>query len=195
MVALALSLAGGVASQIGSANANKKRQDALDTQRNSDNAWYNKEYYTDEIDRTENKSMLRTLAEKLKEQNKQAQATAAITGATPEMALAQQNNSNKTYADVVNKIAGRASQRKDMITQQHRADVRSEFGMQDALDAARGETWKNLGTNAAGLGANAIGSMGGTKPTGLASTTGEIAPAVGDGVFDPFDQSTRPLFV
>jgi len=164
LASLALSLGGGVASMIGSAGANAKRQAALDAQKAESDSFFNKEYYTDELNRTENQSMLRELTNRLKDQNKQNQATAAITGATPEVAVAQQGNLNKAYAGVVNQMAGRASQRKDMALRGWRADKRQLFGMQDALDQGEASTWQNLGTNAAGLGASAIGIMGADAP-------------------------------
>jgi hypothetical protein len=156
LTALAISLAGGVGSMIGSAGVNKTRQRNLDTQKAESNAFFNKEYYTDELSRTENQSVLRTLTDRLKDQNKQSQATNAITGATPEVAIAQKGNANKAYADVVNRIAGMASQRKDMIGRQWQADKRALYGIQDNVDASKVQSWANLGSNAAGLGTSAI---------------------------------------
>lgn len=166
---LAMSLAGGVGSLIGSAKLNKQRQANLDNEKAESNAWFNKQYYTDELSRSENQSMLRTLTERLKDTNKQNQATAAITGATPDMVLAQQNNSNKAYADVVNRMAGLASQRKDIISRNWRADKRALYGMQDSIDSAKAQNWANLGANSASLGTAAIlaGSLG--KNSGGAS--------------------------
>jgi len=190
IASLAMSLGGGVASMVGSANANKKRQTALDGQVADSNAFFNKEYYTDELNRTENQSMLRTLTDRLKDQNKQAQGTAAITGATPEMVVAQQGNANKAYADVVNRIAGNASMRKDAVMRGWRADKRQLYGMQDNLDQGRAATWANLGANAAGLGANAIGTMGAPKVAGAVGVGG-IAPAIGDGSKSLFDTAAQ----
>ena len=170
LASLAMSLGGGVASMVGSANLNKTRQNNLNTQKAENEAWYNKEYYTDELDRSENKSVLRTLSDQLKDRNKESQATAAITGATPEMAIAEKNNSNKVYANVVNRLAGKASQRKDLLNREYRYGKRSLANDQDNLDSSKSSTWSNLGSNAAALGANAIGTMGAT--TGGSPKTG-----------------------
>lgn len=167
---LAMSLAGGVGSMIGSAKLNKQRQTNLNREKAESDAWFNKQYYTDELSRSENQSMLRTLTEKLKNQNKQNQATAAITGATPEMVLAQQNNSNKAYADVVNRMAGLASQRKDIIGRNWRADKRALYGIQDNIDSAKAQNWANLGANAASLGTSAILAGSGAGNTAGGST-------------------------
>ena len=168
--ALAMSLIGGAASLAGSAGLNKTRQSNLDAQKNESNAFFNKEYYTDELSRTENQSALRALEEKLKSSRKRNAATNAITGATPEVAIAQQGNEASAYAEVVNRLAGMASQRKSIISNQWRADKRALYGMQDSIDQGKAATWANLGSNAAQLGGNAV--------MGLASKTKPLADAV-----------------
>jgi hypothetical protein len=173
LIGLAMSLTGGVGSMIGSAGANKKRQAALNAEKADSKAYFDKEYYTSELDRTENQSMLRTLTDKLKEQTQRANATNAITGATPEVALAQHNNANKAYADTVNKLAGMASQRKSFIAAQARADKRALYQSQDAIDYAKAQSWANLGSNAAGLGASALMAGAYGKGTGLTGEPGK----------------------
>lgn len=156
IAALAMSAAGMGAGMIGSARQNRERRKNLEREKAESKAFFDKEYYTSELDRTENQSALRSLTDKLKEQTQRAQATNAITGATPEVALAQQNNANKAYADVANRIAGMASQRKSAIANSRFMNNRALYGMQDNLDASRAATWSNLGSNAASLGASAI---------------------------------------
>lgn len=172
--ALAMSLIGGAASLAGSAGLNKQRQSNLDAQKSESNAFFNKEYYTDELSRTENQSALRTLEEKLKDSRKRNAATNAITGATPEVAVAQQGNEARAYAEVVNRLAGMASQRKSIIANQWRADKRALYGMQDSIDQGKAATWANLGTNAAQLGGNAIMGMAANKDLAKAGTGGIV---------------------
>jgi hypothetical protein len=187
LAALALSLAGSAVSMGGSAAANKNRQGNLDKEKAESNAWYNKEYYTQELDRTENASMLRTLTDRLKDQNTQDQATAAITGATPEVAVARKAANNKVYADAVNRLAGMASQRKDLIGRSWRADKRALYGMQDNIDASKLQTWQNLGSNAAGLGANAL-------MLGVDGTPSGTTPGIGYAARKVIDRVTTPVF-
>ena len=175
LTSLAISLGGSIFGAAGSANANAKRQAALDQQKAESNAFFNKELYQDELNRSENQAVMRTLADRYKDQNKQNQATAAITGATPEMAVAQQGAMNKSYADVANRIAGNASMRKDNVRRQWMGDKRQLYGMQDALDANRQSTWANFATNASQLGGNAIGVMASKTPT--TALAGVTAPA------------------
>lgn len=166
IAALVTSVAGTVGSLAGSAKLNKQRQSNLTTQENKARDWYNKEYYQDEVDRSENQSALRLLTDKLKESNKIDQSTAAITGATPEAQLAAKEKSNKAYADTVTRIAGNASNRRTSLNHIRRADDRSFYLMQDQLDASKGQTWANLGANAVQLGGNALlYGGGGTTPT------------------------------
>lgn len=163
IAALAMSVAGGVSSLVGSAQLNKTRQSNLNAQKAESESWYNKEYYTNEVDRTENQAMLKMLTDKLKDNNKRAQATNAITGATPEVALAQNENANKAYGDVVTKMAANASNRRTTLNNMKRADDRSLYMMQDGIDAGKAQNWANLGSNAAQLGGNALMTAGGAK--------------------------------
>ena len=67
--------------------------------------------------------------------------------------------------------AGCASNRRTSLNHIRRADDRSFYLMQDQLDASKGQTWANLGANAAQLGGNALlYGGGGTKTT--PTTTG-----------------------
>ena len=176
LTGLAVSLGGSIFGAAGSASANRKRQAALDAQKAESNAFFNKELYQDELNRSENQAVMRTLANQFKDQNKQNQATAAITGATPEVAVAQQGQMNKSYADVANRIAGNASMRKDNVRRQWMGDKRQLYAMQDALDADRQSTWSNFATNASQLGGNAIGMLGGGS--NAASAVSAAAPKV-----------------
>jgi len=194
IASLAMSLGGGIASLSGSANLNKKRQNNLDRQASEAEAFHNKEQYTDELSRSENASMLRELTSKLQDQTKQNQSTAAITGATPEAVVAQQANMGKTIASVVNQMAGRASQRKDIEMRNYRADKRALYGMQDSLDQGKAATWQNLGVNAGQLGSNAIGIMGTSTPKIAGVGKGILDPnALGDGLKNEFDVAAQTL--
>ena len=177
IAALVMSLAGNVGSMIGSARMNKVRQQNLDKEKAASNAFFDKEYYTNELDRTEHQSVLRTLVDRLKEQNKQTQATNAITGATAETAIAQQGNVGKTYADAVNRITGLASQRKSALAANRNADRRNLYLMQDQIDYAKAQNWSNLGSNAANLGSTAL--MAGAYSKGGATTTPGFTPPSG----------------
>jgi hypothetical protein len=185
LTALAMSLAGAGVSAVGSARNNKQRQANLDKEKASSNAFFDREYYTDELDRTENQSAMRSLTDKLKEQTKRTQATNAITGATPEVALAQQNNANKAYADVANRLAGMASQRRSVLASQRNADRRSLYGMQDQIDYAKGQNWANLGANAANLGGTALMADAYSKaPTTVTGSVPGVTPPVNGGIFE-----------
>lgn len=180
LTALAVSLAGAGVSAIGSARANRTRQNNLDKEKAESRAFFDREYYTNELDRTENQSAMRSLTDRLKEQTKRSQATNAITGATPEVALAQQNNANKAYADVANRLAGMASQRRSMIASQRNADRRSLYGMQDGIEQAKAQNWANLGSNAANLGGTALMADAYSKaPTTVTGAVPGVTPTVG----------------
>ncbi|MDR1585666.1 MAG: hypothetical protein LBS07_05810 [Prevotellaceae bacterium] len=75
--------------------------------------WYNKNYYSDYLQRAENQSLLRNLRETIGRQNQAANQTAVITGATPEQQAAVKEKSNTAIADVYSQIGAMGAKYKE----------------------------------------------------------------------------------
>ena len=85
---LGASVVGNVFGGIKTAEIAKKQQESLDNEKAYSESLFNKEYYQDELNRSENASYLRQLQNNQNENTVKAQRTAAITGATPEATAA-----------------------------------------------------------------------------------------------------------
>ena len=166
ILGMATSLAGTIASAAGSAVANNRRAKQIEKNKNEDNLWYMKEFYQDPTQRSDNQAILTQLKENLKEQQKQQQAQAKISGATAEAQLASANDMNKAYSDVARNMSAMASQRRDLVGREWRANKRHYADQEANLEAEKAQQWGNVANNAAQLGASAImgfGGLGGTK--------------------------------
>ncbi len=173
-VGLGIGALGTAASGIGSAIANAKRQRALANQRIREGAWYDKQMYEDPTKRSDNAALLSLLDQKLKKYNKTQEQKGVITNTTPEANLAAREASAQTYGNAISDMMSRQSARYDMLAAQKRAAEDQAFQSQDALDAARLETWKNLASNATKLGDAAIGGLEfGDKTKGIAFDLGK----------------------
>lgn len=161
ILGMATSLAGTIASAAGSAVANNRRAKQIEKNKNEDNLWYMKEFYQDPTQRSDNQAILTQLKENLKEQQKQQQAQAKISGATAEAQLAAADKSNKAYSDVARNMSAMASQRRDLLGREWRANKRHYADQEANLEAEKAQQWGNVASNAAQLGASAIMGFGG----------------------------------
>lgn len=112
-------LAGGVMGGIKSAKAAKAQQKLVDQQRARNEAWYNRNYYQNYLDSKEAQSAIKRVEDTLRRRNQEAQATAAVTGGTPEAVLAQQENDQKLMGDVVGNLAARGDAIKRQVDAQN----------------------------------------------------------------------------
>ena len=131
------------------------------------NAWYHKQMYQDQLERSENVHLLKMLDTKLKNNQDVIDSRAAITGATTESKLASKQGANKAYSDAVSGIAPLASQRADILEQSYNQEKQRQYQSKAAMDQAKMQNWANLASNAAKLGVTSVGGIGTeTKQTG-----------------------------
>jgi hypothetical protein len=119
-------LASGIAGGIKSAKAAKEQQRLIDEQERKNDAWYNRNYYQNYLDSTEAQAAMKRVENTLKKQNQEARATAAITGATPEAAVAQQQANNEILDNTATGLAAQATARKsqvDAVNQQNESNI------------------------------------------------------------------------
>lgn len=104
------------------AGEERRKAEALQQKQMADNeAWYNNEYYTDYTKRADSQNLLKRLKETTDSNNKRAEMTAAITGATPESVQAQRDANNKVVTDTYANLAAMGAQHKDNVQQQYLA--------------------------------------------------------------------------
>lgn len=119
-------LASGIAGGIKSAKAAKEQQRLINEQESKNNAWYNRNYYQNYMDSTEAQAAMKRVENTLKKQNQEARATAVVTGATPEAAVAQQQANNEILDETATGLAAQATARKaqvEAIDQQNQNNI------------------------------------------------------------------------
>lgn len=119
-------LASGIAGGIKSAKAAKQQQELINEQARKNDAWYNRNYYQNYLDSAEAQAAMKRVENTLKKQNQEARATAVITGATPEAAVAQQQANNEILDNVATDLAAQGTARKanvDAINQQNENNI------------------------------------------------------------------------
>ena len=121
-IGIGASLIGGVMGASKAAKAANAQQQMLNHQRNKNEAWYNRNYYQNYLDSKEAQSAIKRVEDTLRRRNQEAQATAAVTGGTPEAVLAQQENDQKMMGEVVGNLATRGDAIKRQVDAQNQAN-------------------------------------------------------------------------
>lgn len=127
-----MGILGGIISGVGSAvagivggNATRKaanrNQRLIDEAQNESKAWYEKEYNANFLDRSDARAAIAKTREMLNDRYKQAEASAAVTGATEESIARQKRDANEALAEVTSNIAERADAYKDAVRANYEA--------------------------------------------------------------------------
>ena len=171
IIGMVTSLLGTAASGVGSAIVNRNRRKAIADEQAASNRYYLSEMFSRPDERSDSAAYLQQLDRRLKRANEISAAKGRITGATPEQAVAQQENSANAYADAVSRLAALGQQRRDMLGAQKRREDNAFAARRDDLAAAQLESWGNLARNAAELGGAAIEEIDWKKDTPEAGST------------------------
>lgn len=160
MIGAIASVAAGLASSIiGGVKAGKEKRKAemaLQNEQRLNEDLFNKEYYSDPLERSDNAALLNRLRVMLDKQSKQASATAAITGATPESVIAAQENSNNTLSGAMGNIAAMNSKYKENVMNRYLSQKNNLYNQQQGMYGQNAQSWINYMQN--GLGAMTSGS-------------------------------------
>lgn len=148
LIGAGISLASGIAGGIKSAKAAKEQKKLINEQERKNQEWYNKNYYQNYLDSAEAQAAMNRVEKTLQRQNQEARAAAAVTGATPEAALAQQEANNQLLADTAAGLAAQGTQRKaqiDAVNQQNQNVIAQQRMGQAAANEAGGASIMNSG--------------------------------------------------
>ena len=113
-------IAGGIAKTAAARRQQRLLQKQIDNERAKNDAWYNRRYNEDFLQRTENLSALKRAGEMLMRSSRAAAGTAAVQGTSNAVAAAQKEANNQTYADLVSNVASNASRERDVVENQYR---------------------------------------------------------------------------
>ena len=153
-ISLGAGLLGGAAGAIGSRKAAERERELLQKRRAANDAWYARNYYGDYLNTAEASNAINRMKETLRERSQAARAREAVTGATPEMAVAQESESNKSMAELMGGLAARGdAYRRDVDTRKMQMDAAT-----DATEAAMRSAQQGANAQLTSAGLNAIKS-------------------------------------
>lgn len=176
----------GAAAQVGSSifgavkssQANKRAQQMIQNQRDENKKWYDQKMAEDYMQRSEVQNVLRKQRELLNEQYQRARATNLVTGGTDESLILQQNAANKTMVDTMADIAANASNYKESIEQQYRAQDaalnQQLMGVEQAKAQAIAQAASQMGSAVSGL-MSGLGKSSSSEASDIADTNAKIA--------------------
>ena len=161
---LAQSVYGGI-----KASKEAKRQRKIIGQEQAKNeAWYNKNYHQDYMDRADAKSQMNRVRDFMDRRNKQAEALAAVTGATPEAVLAQKEQSNDALAQTAGNIAQNADAYKDQVQARYddKANALTQAQLGQSQMSEQGAA--NMAAGGINMMGSALGGLSGIKSSNIA---------------------------
>jgi hypothetical protein len=170
---------------IKSAKARKSQQNLINEQRQKNEEWYNKNYYSDYMQNADVQSALSQLRDNIYTNNKRIAGASAMRGGTDEARLAAQAEGGRTYGDAIRGIAGQATAYKrgiDAQNQQNQQNILSMMMNMYNQDAANATQMGQNGMNA-GIGmmqsSDWIAGLGKSKAPTNTTTIAEIFGGMG----------------
>ncbi len=164
-IAAGASALGGIASSIIGASkaskAAKQQQQAIDSQKAQNEAWYNRNYYSNYMNSNQAQAAIKRVEDTLRRRNQEAQASAAVTGATPEAQVAQQANDQSLMSDVVSNLASKGDDVKRGVDAQNQANQQNMLGMQMAQHQANEAGGSQLASNGGSMISSALSLLDG----------------------------------
>ena len=138
----------GAAAQVGSSiygaikssQANKRAEEMIQNQRDENKKWYDAKMAEDYTQRSEVQNILRKQRELLNEQYQRARATNIVAGGTDESLALQQQAANEVMGDTMADIAANASDYKDSVENQFRAQDAALNQQQIGVEQAKAQT-------------------------------------------------------
>lgn len=161
--AIASTAAGLASSIIGGVKAGKEKRKAelaLKNEQQLNENLFNKEYYSDPLERSDNAALLKRLRTMIDNQTRRTSATAAITGATPESVIAAQEKSNEVLSNAMGNIAAMNSQYKTNVMNRYLNQRNSLYNQQQGTAGQNIQSWTNYMQNGLGTMANGALSIG-----------------------------------
>lgn len=126
-----LSAVGSIFGGISASKAMKKVKKNLESQKQANQDWYDRNYNADATQRADAQRILTKTEEMIKNRNRQAAGTQAVMGGTEESVAAAKAANNQALADATSQIAVNAEARKDQIEQTYQ---QKDAQLQDALN-------------------------------------------------------------
>ena len=146
----ALGLYSTVKGMVDSSNAKKQQSNLRKAMQNEENSWYRRNYYGDFMDDKASKAAIKRVENTLRRNNEQERARSVITGSTPEMSVARNEQGLRTMENVINNLAAADSNRKhnlDMVHNQNSLALKNAEQQQLSLDERMAKSAASNGYN------------------------------------------------
>lgn len=146
----ALGLYSTVKGMIDSSEAKKKQSKLSQAAQNEENAWYRRNYYANFMDNSASKAAIKRVENTLRRNNAQERARSIITGSTPEMSIARNEQGLRTMENVVNNLAATDGARKmnvDTAHKQNNLALKNAEQQQLSLDERMAKSAASSGYN------------------------------------------------
>ena len=177
LIGLGIAAAGATAGAIGSSVNNRKAQEERTRIYKQSKDFLNSEYYRDPLSTTGNKALLKSLDQRMKDQNEALENRAVAGGATFENQLAARKANNETMSNVYNNLLMGEDARRQAINQQKlQLDQNYSQGVQMSF-LQNAQNWQSWGAQMAqaGIQFGASGLLGAKEP----SKAAEMGAALG----------------
>lgn len=151
----ALGIGASIFGGISASKAMKKVKQNVEGQMQENEAWYNRRYNEDATQRAEAQAILNKTEESIRNRNRQAAGTQAVTGGTEESVAAAKAANNQALTDATTNIAIAADSRKDQIEHQYmqnKADLNNQLNnLEQAKAQAIGQAVNGVAQAGAGM--------------------------------------------
>jgi hypothetical protein len=155
IIGAAAQLGSSIYGAVKSSQANKKAQQMIQNQRDENKRWYDQKMAEDYMQRSDVQNVLRKQRELLSEQYQRARATNIVAGGTDESLALQQQAANEAMGNTMADIAANASDYKDSVEQQYRAQDaalnQQQIGVQQAKAQSIAKAAGQMGSAVGGL--------------------------------------------
>lgn len=171
IVGAAVSVASALAGALGGASSAKKRRRALEDQRISNEAWYQRRMNEDATQRADAQRLLQQTEDAIRNRNKSAAGKQAVMGGTEESLSDTKAANASAMAQTASQIAAAGSDRKDRIEQtyrEHDADLRAK---QDEMALQQQQQYAQAITGVGSAAGNIMMASGSGKGSNTNKTT------------------------
>lgn len=111
--------AGTVYGAIKSGQERNRMKAYMEAQRADNEAWFDEKKYSDYTQRKDTQALMKSLRDNLKDINQAGNATAAVTGATPEAVAAQKAAQGEAISDTFTNVAAQGQRVQDIAEGQY----------------------------------------------------------------------------
>ena len=146
----ALGLYSTVKGLIDSSESKKKQSKLRRDAQNEENAWFRRNYYGNFMDNAASKAAIKRVENTLRRNNEQERARSIITGSTPELSVARNEQGLRAMENVVNNLAaadGNAKRSVDMAHKQSNLSLKSAEQQQLSIDERMAKSAAQSGYN------------------------------------------------